>query len=176
MRYVALLRGINVGGNKKVPMKDLAEFMKVWGFSGVKTLLNSGNVIFETNEHDGKALETFLEEHLKVAFGFPVPCIIRSLDDIQILIKSDPFMDVVVHDQIRLYVTFFKNDFTKPFESPWSAPDNSYHILSHDAHHMISYLDLSVTNTIKGMDESGKIFGKEVTTRNWNTVEKIGVM
>jgi uncharacterized protein (DUF1697 family) len=72
MRYVALLRGVNVGGNNKVEMAALRSVFEAAGMESVKTYINSGNVIFTSPEDDQAQLTVTLEEAIAERFGFPV--------------------------------------------------------------------------------------------------------
>lgn len=72
MKYVALLRGVNVGGNNKVPMGNLKNCFQKAGFRNVSTYINSGNVIFEHDETSIDSLMTECKEILKKEFGFPI--------------------------------------------------------------------------------------------------------
>lgn len=172
--YVALLRGINVGGHHKVPMADLRKTMEKMGFEKVQTLLNSGNVIFEGTFYLKTAPEEQLSTGLENAFGFPIPVLIRTADDIRQLIRSQPFKGVEETKDTRLYVSFLKQNPKTRIELPWTADDGSFRILSVYQKAICSVLDLSVTNTVKGMDALGQLFGKAtMTTRNWNTIKRI---
>jgi uncharacterized protein (DUF1697 family) len=87
MKYVALLRGINVGGNKKVEMAQLKKVFESLGCTKVFTYINSGNVIFETNEN----IEVFaLEEALYTTFGFKINLVLRDAKNIKKLCKEIP--------------------------------------------------------------------------------------
>lgn len=76
--YVALLRGINVGGNCKVPMSELRKIFLALGFHNVSTYINSGNVLFATDISDSEVIAHSITITLEKHFGFPIPCIIRS--------------------------------------------------------------------------------------------------
>lgn len=90
MVYVALLRGINVGGNRKVEMAKLKLTFEALGFINIKTFINSGNVIFESSLNDEKALCGKIEKAIEKDFGFDVPVLIRSLDEFHDLLKKLP--------------------------------------------------------------------------------------
>ena len=79
MRYVALLRGINVGGNSKVEMSRLKTVFEKLGFENVKTFINSGNVLFDANEPDGEKIEKAIEKE----FGFLVPTVVVSKEKLE---------------------------------------------------------------------------------------------
>jgi uncharacterized protein (DUF1697 family) len=82
MRYVALLRGINVGGNNKVDMKILKDAFERVGMNDVRTYINSGNVIFTDNLHTAKEITKKLEDIIKETFGFAVKVLLRDQDQI----------------------------------------------------------------------------------------------
>lgn len=71
--YIALLRGINVGGHHKLPMADLRKEMVKLGFKHVKTLLNTGNIIFDGVAGSENMLEEEIAAHLERVFGFSIP-------------------------------------------------------------------------------------------------------
>lgn len=71
-RYVALLRGINVGGKNKVPMADLRDALGDAGYESVRTYIQSGNVVF-ASARSRKGLEEEVEQVLEARFGFPIP-------------------------------------------------------------------------------------------------------
>jgi len=114
-KYIAFLRGINVGGHHKVPMADLRIAFEEMGYAQIKTLLNSGNVIFNGPDEQTALLEARIASHLKNIFGFSIPVLIRKADDIQEIICNNPFKNIPVTKDVRLYVTFLK-------ESPKEAP------------------------------------------------------
>lgn len=90
MVYVALLRGINVGGNSTVPMARLAGLFIDAGFTDVKTFINSGNVIFRAVEHDEALLTRRIEDAIETEFGFKVPVVLRSREQIDALVAAIP--------------------------------------------------------------------------------------
>ena len=83
MRYIALLRGINVGGNNKVSMSDLRICFEQAGFKSVRTYINSGNVIFDTAIGDTVELVALCESAIEKQFGFHVVCAVISSADLQ---------------------------------------------------------------------------------------------
>ncbi len=89
-KYVALLRGINVGGNNKVEMYRLKKVFEVIGHSNVVSYINSGNVVFESNEKNIEKLITHIEKAIKKEFGFEVKTIVRDNKSIQRVCKATP--------------------------------------------------------------------------------------
>lgn len=90
MKFIALLRGINVGGNNRVPMKDLKSCFEDIGFDNVQTYINSGNVIFETSEVNKADLVTQCETAIEDTFGFRVICSVISADDLSSALDNAP--------------------------------------------------------------------------------------
>jgi len=172
-QYISLLRGINVGEHHRVPMAELGKEMTKLGFENVKTLLNSGNVLFHTSLHQEDQLEEVIADHLEKIFGFPIPVLIRRPEVILDLVSNNPFKHTEVTKDTRLYVSFLKEKPTTELTLPWTSNDGSYRILEVRDKTICSILDLSATQTPKGIDALELIFGKNITTRNWNTINRI---
>lgn len=171
-KYVAFLRGINVSGHHKVPMAELKSKMQEWGFDNPLTLLNSGNVIFESSK-TALDIESDLSSKLASHFGFAIPVMIRSAEDLLQLVQDDPFRNVEIIPDIRFYISFIRSSEALPISLPWSNENGSYQILDIINNSIISVLDLSITKTTKGMEALEKLFGKDITTRNWNTILRV---
>lgn len=90
MKYVALLRGINVGGNRKVPMSDLKVCLENIGLENVRTYIQSGNVLFESESRDPRVLEKNIETAIEETFGFPVPTVVLSADELKSILDQTP--------------------------------------------------------------------------------------
>lgn len=88
--YVALLRGINVGGHR-VQMARLREAFEALGFTGVRTFIASGNVVFEGGRRQPATLEPLIERHLAAALGFAVPTLLRTPAQLREVIEAVPF-------------------------------------------------------------------------------------
>jgi uncharacterized protein (DUF1697 family) len=175
MRYVALLRGINVGGNKKVPMADLKKALVKAGYGNVKTLLASGNVLLDATEKTAAALRKNLETLLKETFGFGIPTIVRTAEQLRKLAATDPFKGVTVDGDTRLYVTFLGESNPKgTIAIPYVSPEKTFRILAASKTEVISVLRLDGNaRTVDAMAVLEKEYGRDVTTRNWNTVVKL---
>jgi len=171
--YVAFLRGINVGGHHKVPMGELKNEFENLGFEKVTTILNSGNIIFDAKGDKFENIEKRIFVHLENYFGFSIPIIVRKAEALLELFYKHPFREIAISKNTRLYISFLKSDENLALELPWTSPDNSYRILEYKAKSILSVLDLSISKTPKAMEILEKSFGKELTTRNWNTIEKI---
>lgn len=172
--YVALLRGINVGGNKKVAMADLKKMLEKMKYENVRTLLNSGNVVFDAPTTPLKKLNTTLEAQFEKTFGFTSAFIVRPMSELEKLIKLDPFKKITVTKDIRLYVSFLPDTPKSALKIPYVSPDKDFTILAVTDGEICSVLDLAKgKGTPDAMGVLEKEFGKNMTTRNWNTVMKL---
>ncbi|MEM8926961.1 MAG: DUF1697 domain-containing protein [Bacteroidota bacterium] len=89
--YIAFLRGINVSGQKKIKMADLRASLRKQGLENVRTYIQSGNIIFETLNAKTRELEITMEKAIKLDFGFEVPVLIRTPQEIQDILNENPF-------------------------------------------------------------------------------------
>ncbi|GAB4399136.1 MAG: DUF1697 domain-containing protein [Microscillaceae bacterium] len=154
-------------------MGALKEAMTALGFTNVHTILNTGNVVFSSEIAEDDALSTLLETQLQKVFGFSIPVLLRTEEEITALAKDNPFREVVMHPALRCYVSFLKNEVPAGLATPWESPDQTFRILSIREKAIFSVLDLSLNPSPKGMDALEKMFGKDITTRNWNTLLRI---
>lgn len=88
--FVALLRGVNVGGNNMISMSSLKESFVKMGFTNVSTYINSGNIIFKTKEADARKLERKIEQMLSRDYQLDSKVVVRSLSEMEELVKSLP--------------------------------------------------------------------------------------
>ncbi len=169
--FISLLRGINVGGNKKIKMADLKDLYASLGFTKVKTLLQSGNVVFESETRDSDQLAQQIETAIEGHFGFQVRIIMRTAAELKSIIERNPFSEKALAEPSKLLVMFLLEQLDA---SKLEAVMESYegpeqlHLKGRELH--IFYPE--------GMGRSkldrtlGKV--KMVNTgRNWNTVTKL---
>src|SRR5687768_4335789 len=88
--FVALLRGVNVGGNNMISMKSLKESFEKLGFAQVTTYINSGNIVFKTKEADPRKLEKKIEQMLERDYDLTSKVVVRSLAEMESLVESLP--------------------------------------------------------------------------------------
>lgn len=169
-KYVAFLRGINSGKNPTVKMEVLRKTFEDLGFENVRTILASGNVLFKSSI-DENTLEQKIEEVLPVSIGFKSDVIVRTIDNLQELMLLNPFKDTEITLYTRLYVTFIKGEPKKNCKFP--SGGKGYVVLGIFDGAVCSIVDLSDAKTPDLMQELDKEFGKGITTRSWNTIEKI---
>ena len=172
-KFVAFLRGINVGGHKPVRMDDLANVFVSIGLKNVTTYIQSGNVIFETTRTNRDALTKKIEEALDRLLGYQVKVFLRTADELETLVRLDPFKNVKTGADAKPYVTFLAEAPGREVKVPLMSLQGDVEIIR------ISGCDvLSLSRRIKG--RSGypnnfieKEFGLPATTRNWATVTKV---
>jgi uncharacterized protein (DUF1697 family) len=90
--YVALLRGVNVGGKNKLPMKDLAELFVAAGCRDVRTYIQSGNVVFRTGTGVAAKISRVIAAGITDRFGFKSPVVLRSADEMKAVVAENPFL------------------------------------------------------------------------------------
>ncbi len=172
-QYVAFLRGINVGG-KTIKMDLLRKTLEASGFENVKTLLARGKVVFEAKKNETAKIKSEIEAQIKKAFSLDVRIILRNAKEIQSLLKSDPFKGIKVTPQTRLYVTFLSDEPKYKPSLPHRYLDGDYEILQVTGNQVISVVTLSPEHgTTDAMAILEKEFGANITTRNWNTIQKL---
>lgn len=173
-RYVAFLRGINVGGKKPIKMKELAAVISAAGFKNVRTYIASGNVIFENSAKDPRRIAKNLENELLKSFGHEIKVIVRTIDELKAIIKRNPFKKEKPSADEMLFVTFLASpSATKPKLPLKSATEKM---------EVIAFTD-SAAFIVAHRKKTGwfgfphtfaeKQFGVPTTTRNWTTVVKI---
>lgn len=92
-QYIVLLKGINVGGHKKVPMADLRQLLTNIGFQEVQTYIQSGNIILQTKENDSLEIEINISKAILNHFGFEVSVLVKTREDLQRIFNESPFSE-----------------------------------------------------------------------------------
>lgn len=173
-KYVAFLRGINVGGHKPVKMEELKKAFESMGFQNVKTLLASGNVLFETPETGTDNLVKRIEEKLEKELGHEIGVLLRTIEEIQNLVDADPFKNIKVTPQTSFYVTFLSEKSKSTLKIPYESIEKDIKIVQVSASEVCSYITLSPNRgTSDLISVLEKELGRKITTRNWNTITKI---
>jgi len=141
-KFVALLRGINVGGNKMVKMDDLKKWFAALGFKNVKTILATGNVLFESTDDDEAVLGKKIADKLKAELGHEVGTQIRSIEEIQKLADRNPFKKIKVTPETRLYITFLPEKPKNKLKIPYASPEKDFRILEVTRREICSVVEL----------------------------------
>lgn len=137
-------------------------------------MLASGNVAFGAQEGNTGSLAQTLGEKIKTVFSLDVSVIARSLAEVKSMVDANPFADIVVTKQTRLYVTFLAENSQSSLKIPYESPQNGFTILSVSDSEVCSVLTLTPqSGTIQAMDILEKEFGKSTTARRWYTISRM---
>lgn len=166
--HVALLRGINVGRAKRVAMADLRALVSDLGYTDVRTLLNSGNVVF-TAEADARDAAARIEEGLEARLGVPARVTVLSAAELATVLDENPFE---ADDPSRLLVSVLADpgDMSKLeplLEADW-APEAL--ALGSRAAYLLCPDGVAKSRLNEAV---GKVLGDGVTARNWKTMAKL---
>ncbi|AXT62504.1 DUF1697 domain-containing protein [Aquimarina sp. AD10] len=114
--YVALLRGINVSGQKKIKMADLTEALEKLGLFSVTTYIQSGNVIFQSEQNDVQFLSDLISKGIQQRFGFDVPVLVITPETLATIYQKNPFFDRLNKEEIETKKMYFTLLSTPPDE------------------------------------------------------------
>lgn len=176
-KYISILRGINVGTGRKVPMADLKKLCENMGLQNLQTYIQSGNVVFELPQPESVSeLETRLQKAFTQAFGFDIPVLIRSDKEWAGSIAKNPFWNDPNADINLLHMTLLKEiPAVAKIEAILQldfSPDQ-FQIVGNNVFIYCAngYGKTKITN-----DFFEKKLGVEASTRNWKTVMKLHEM
>lgn len=173
MKYAALLRGINVGGNKKVPMADLRAMATRMGLDDPQTLLQSGNLVFGAKSQPTAKLEQSLEAATKTSIGVACSYLVRTAAEWDRIVAANPFAKRAKADPARMIVVFCR-------EAPDGSAldrlrleargDEDFRAIGREL--FVWYPDGQGTSQLAIALSRNKL-GTICSARNWNTVLKI---
>src|SRR5580704_2774351 len=171
--YVAMLRGINVGGHKRIKMDQLRASFEALGFEQVRTYIQSGNVVFKTRKLSSVALSKRIEEKILSDFGFPAPVISRSSEEMARTIEHNPFLKEREIDLGKLHVTFL-SDAPEPaalgkLADVTAAPDQ----FRSSNKEIYFFLPNGVSQSVLMKSPVDRFLAVVTTTRNWKTVNSL---
>ena len=172
MRYVALLRGINVGGNTMVKMEDLRKAFEGLGFESVASYINSGNLAFDARKTSEANLIGKIERAVENLIGKRVQVMVREQPEIERVIANNPF-DGKYQSHKEMHVLFLKSKLSKE-QISWLAettPSGEFFEIS--GREIYCHLPRGVADSYLGRGLFEKKLKAAVTARNWRTVEKL---
>ncbi|HET8522388.1 MAG TPA: DUF1697 domain-containing protein [Thermomicrobiales bacterium] len=173
IRYVAFLRGINLG-KRRVKMETLAAIFTDAGFAGVRTVIASGNVLFGSDQEDMPALATMIEAVLTDSLGYEVKTVVRTVADLQTLVARDPFAGIDPNEA-KCDVVFLAQPPADLPALPAHFPDEHFAVLEVDGATVFMIRHRRPDGRGFGSDANSvdRLFGRGATVRTWNTVVKI---
>jgi uncharacterized protein (DUF1697 family) len=174
MRYAVLLRGVNVGGNRLVPMAQLRAALERFGYEDVATLLQSGNVVLSSKLSRAK-LEQALPKQLAEEFGAPIEIVVRTRKELAEVIARNPFKRLDL-DPSRSLVHFLSKPLAAGVARELKALDVEPDQLVISGRELYASHPGGIRDSKLAAVLSRKQLGVVVTARNWNTVTKLLVL
>ena len=168
-RYVALLRGINLGRARQVDMPRLREVIAARGHEEVRTHLRSGNVVLDSAMAEAE-LAADLTEGIGGEFGFEVPVVVRTGEELAAVVSGDPFATVAT-DPARYLVTFMAEP-PDPAQVDALPPAEGGDYLVR-GRELYLWLPDGIQNTPLASWKWDRLLGRPGTSRNWNTVVRL---
>jgi uncharacterized protein (DUF1697 family) len=172
--YIALFRGINVGGTNVLPMKDLVALLENIGSQNVKTYIQSGNAVFQSEEENSSLLSNKIRATIKKSHGFEPQVLLLEPEDVERAIESNPFPEAESEPK-TLHVQFLasmpKNpdlgalDSIKSDRERFALRDRFFYLHAPDG-----------IGRSKLAANTEKLLGVAITARNWRTVRKVMTM
>ena len=170
--YIALLRGVNVGGNKKVSMADLRDLIARLGLKDGRTLLQSGNLVFRSDKRP-EQLERLLEAEVEKRLALQTVFFVRTAKELAAVVAKNPFPEEAERDPGHLLVQFLMDEpETKAVEALQASIRGPEVIRADGRHAYMVYPDgVGRSPVINALIERN--LGTRCTGRNWNTVLKL---
>lgn len=170
--YVALLRGINVGGHV-VKMEVLRGYFTELGYDNVRSYIQSGNVFFDSDEQDKEVLKNKIENQLETSLGYKVPVCLRTIQELEDILQKDPFKNIELTPDKRFAITLLTQPAVVDLPLPYSTPDGGYEVVAKTLTELfvVWHLKNGRPGNSYGLIEK-KIQG-QATTRFWHTLAKI---
>jgi uncharacterized protein (DUF1697 family) len=177
MRFIALLRGINVGGNTMIKMSELKKSFEALGFKDVTTYINSGNVAFDSDlkrSAEG-ALVTLIEEAIVDRFGINIQVMVREQKAIEKILENNPF-EGQFESHKEMYVLFMRESMPGDKEEELLSKQTENERFAVSGREIYCHLKLGVADSLLGKGFIEKNLKVPVTGRNWRTVQKLAEM
>jgi uncharacterized protein (DUF1697 family) len=182
MRYVALLRGINVGGKNMIKMETLRLTFENLGFENVKSYINSGNLAFDCRsprvskgELPDAKLSVMIHDAIKKDFGFDISVMVRSMDEINEILKNNPFDGQFDNDK-NMHVLFLESELSNGQQDLIESINNEDERIEVRDRTLYCCLKISILDSAVGKGFIDKKLKIPATGRNWRTVTKIAEM
>lgn len=170
-RYIALLRGINVGGYRKIRMEGLKEMFRGMGFENVTTYIQSGNVIFESNLKDCQKLSGAIKEQIEISFGHNVSVIIRTSEEVEKILARFPFEE---KNEWKGYISFLSGMATEDQKRDLKSKSSDIEKFIPGDQEVYSFVNKGASQKLLFSNSFvEKELAMEATTRNLRTVTKI---
>jgi len=170
--YVALLRGINVGGHS-VTMEHLRGLFEQLGLARVRSYIQTGNVFFDADGRETGVLRAEIERHLEQALGYAVPTCLRTVGQLAEVLALDPFQGIAVTPDVRLAVNFLAEPAGVPLTLPYRTPDGAFEVIGATRSEAFVVWHLQEGRPGKSWGLLERQFPVPTTSRFWHTTAKI---
>ena len=172
IRYVALLRGINVGGNKKILMADLRKLITDLGFSDVATLLQSGNAVFTAKNQKPDQVVRALETAIVAELGMSVRCLVRTAAEMRAIVAGNPLAEVA-RDNARYLVTFLSAPLDGVPPDPDEFAPEQFRVVGREIY---MWLPAGIRDAKLARVNWDRRYKVVASARNWSTITKLSDM
>ncbi|MFB6366107.1 DUF1697 domain-containing protein [Paenibacillus elgii] len=171
--YIALLRGINVGGHNKIKMAELKRTLETMGLHRVQTYIQSGNVLFESEESP-ETLRLRIEEEIRAVFGISITVVLRMAEELERIIADCPYAAISLAEGESIHISLLTEAPPQKVVDLLSASErdnDEYYIHGREIYFLFrqSILDSRLAKHLNKL-------GDMVTTRNWNTMNKLAAL
>lgn len=170
-RQIVLLRGINVGGHKRVPMPQLRELLEGAGHANVRSYVQSGNVVLDSDAAPGEPCAG-LARLIADAFGFEVDVLVRTRDELAAAVERNPFEEAVAQPKL-FQVTFLDREPEPERVQPLAEADHSPEQVAFLGREIYAWHPNGMRDSKLARALSNDRLGVTATARNWNTVTKL---
>jgi uncharacterized protein (DUF1697 family) len=170
---ISLLRGVNLGGHHKIKMDELRTLYATLGLRDVQSYVQSGNVVFRTDERTLPPLAERIENAIEKKYGFHSDVILRTTADLRDVIARNPFARHRDIEPAKLLVTFLAQHPPKELSAQILAVKPDPEKLHLDGRELYVYFPDGMGRSKLFSTLFGKLLKKEGTGRNWNTVTKL---
>ena len=174
--FISMLRGINVGGQKKIRMTELKSLYESLDLVNVKTYVQSGNVVFDSTEQDASKLAELIEAQIEQFFGYSVSVFIRDVKDFERIIASNPFLNERNEDLAKLHVTFLYSSPLGLKLSDLAVPNNEGDEFFVGDKEIYLFCPKGYGRTKLSNNYFERKLKVAATTRNWKTVNVLHKM
>ncbi|MGL5892317.1 MAG: DUF1697 domain-containing protein [Bacteroidia bacterium] len=171
--YIAILRGINVSGKRILKMDALKQMLNELGFENVQTYIQSGNIVFKAKKISNKLLEAKIASEIEKQFGYDVPTLVLTINELKFVIDNNPFVTNKLIDPAHLHITFLNEEPQKELTDkilPSGYLPDQFNIISKAVYLYCpnGYGSTKLSNTF--LENKLKV---NATTRNWKTVNEL---
>lgn len=173
---VALLRAINVGGRNMIAMTELRAMFEALGFADIRTLLQSGNVVFAGKGRIGPAFETRLEAAIAERFKLSIDLLARSAEAWKAVVQRNPFPGQAKNDPQRLAVVFLKSEASPDRVAALRAAIKGREIIAASGRELFIIFPDGIGTSKLTPSLIERELETRGTARNWNTVLKLKAM